>query len=460
MAVTRREYNLSAFWNSDDMLNIIETALSDIGFHAAAQTGTILTFTNTAGTTILGEKGKRYLVTQSATSGSGQYCTFDIYRNPATGAISAVTLVNGGQNYANGNTVTIAGASIGGTTPTDNITVTASTVSGSQGTTSTWYDKDTSAPYTWGVCCVNNDITKKMGQTFYSFYMPANPQINPTLYIRSGAGFQSTTNVFNGVAGLDYFSTNIVTTPTQQGFSSVVSKGNSTPLRLVTFQSGIDSNFVIFQFSDVSKYGDVYRDPFILSKYNTATQPWSLDDCYTGGIYSVGKISQTSSSDAQIFTTIALATAGKRQGEFGYASPLQGTYATYRGLFGIYESVYGRRTSGVNLFSQAIYNRTDFDFIHTGVEYNPVITGIPICNLMLPAPYYMPADFGVVEIVGTNTSSHGDLVTVGATTTWRILQFGNNQESVAIAFATQIAAKLPSNIPYNSCIAFVCKTID
>jgi hypothetical protein len=72
----------------------------------------------------------------------------------------------------------------------------------------------------------------------------------------------------------------------------------------------------------------------------------------------------------------------------------------------------------------------------------------------------MPADFGVVEIVGTNTSSHGDLVTVGATTTWRILQFGNNQESVAIAFATQIAAKLPSNIPYNSCIAFVCKTID
>lgn len=460
MAVTRREYNLSEFWNSDDLLNVFETALADVGFHAATQTGTILTFTNSAGTTILGAKGKRYLVKQSATNGSGVYCTFDVYRNPATGAISAVTLVNGGKNYTAGNTVTIAGADIGGTTPTDNITVTVSTVSGAQGSTTTWYDKDTAVPYTWAVACVNMDETKKMGQTYYSFYMPANPQINPTLHIRSGPGFQSATNVFTGVSGLDWFSVNTPVTTTQQSFSMIVSKGNSTPLRLVTFQSGIDSNFVVFQFSDVSKYGDVYRDPFILSKYNTGTQPWSLDDCFTGGIYSVGKVSQTSLADAQIYTTIALATIGKRQGEYGYAPSLQGTYANYRGLFGIYESVYGRRTSGYNLFSQAIYNRTDFDFIHSGVEYNPVITGIPICNLMLPAPYYMPADFGVVEVVGTNTTSHGDLIKVGATTTWRVLQFGNNQESVSLAYTSQVNTKLPNNVSFNSCIAFVCKTVN
>lgn len=460
MAVTRREYNLSAFWNSDDLLNTLETALADVGYHAAAQTGTILTFTNTAGTTILAEKGKRYLVKQSATSGVGVYSTWDIKRHAATGAIEAVTMVNGGKNYAGTNTITIAGADIGGVTPTDNVTITVSTVSGSQGTTTTWYDKDTTSPYTWGVCCVNNDETKKMGQTYYAFHIPANPTLNPTLYVRSGAGFQSSTNVFTGVAGLDYFSTNVPNSTTQQSFSLVLAKSNATPLRLVTFQSALDSNFVLFQFSDVTKYGDVYRDPFFLSKYSTVTQPWSLDDCFTGGIYSMGKANTVNTSDAQIFVTIAMAPMGKRQAEYGYLPVTQGTYANYRGLFGIYESVYGRRISGANLFEQGVYNRTVYDLVHTSLEYNPVITGLPICNTMIPVPYYMPADFGVVEIVGTNTTSHGDLVSVGATTKWRVVQFANNQESLVYVMTSTAVAKLPSNTPNNSCIAFVCKTVD
>lgn len=166
MAVTRREYNLSPYWNSNELLDVLQTALADVGFHAPTQSGTILTFTNTAGTTILGQKGRRYLVKQSATSGSGLYATFDVLRNAATGAVASVTLVNGGKSYAGTNTITIAGADIGGTTPTDNITITVSTVSGAQGSTTTWYDKDTASPYTWGVCCVNNDETKKMGQTY------------------------------------------------------------------------------------------------------------------------------------------------------------------------------------------------------------------------------------------------------------------------------------------------------
>lgn len=451
MAVTRREYNISAFWNSDDLLNTLQTALADVGFHAAAQTGTILTFTNTAGTTILSKKGMRYLVKQSATSGSGVYSTWDIYRHPNTGAISTVTLVNGGENYAATNTITIAGADIGGATPTDNITITVSTVSGSQGTTSTWYDADTSSPYTWGVCCVNNDKTKKMGQTFYSFYTLANPTANPILYIRAGAGFQSTTNVFNGVSGLDYYSTNAVFSVTQQGWSQYIAKSNATPLRLVTFQSSLDTNFVVFQFSDVLNYGDVFRNPFILSKYNSATQPWSLEDCFTGGIYEIGKTTTApaaaSAYDASIYSYINTGVMGKRQGEWGYGSA-QGTFAANRSLFGVYESLYGRRfnipTTGPYTFYPVIYQRSLHDLAHLPLEYNPVITGIPICNVMLPVSYFMPNDFGISEIIGTNTVSHGDLIGIGATTKWRVLQFSNNQ-----AAAT-----------YNTAIAFVCKTVD
>jgi hypothetical protein len=442
MAVTKREYNISAYWNSDELLNVLETALADVGFHAATQSGTILTFTNTAGTTLLSQKGKRYLVKQSATSGSGVYATFDVLRNAATGAISAVTLVNGGKNYAASNTITIAGADIGGVTPTDNITVTVSTVSGAQGSTTTWYDKDTSSLYTWGVCCVNNDETKKMGQTYYSFQLPANPTVAPTLSIKSGAGFQSTTNVFNGVTNLDFI--NNTPSATNALFSQVIARSNATPIRLVTFQSGIDSNFVVFQFSDIEKYGDVFRDPFILSKYNTATQPWSLDDCFTGAVYNIGRAPIANTADTQIQISTLAGSMPKRCGEWGYSG--WPTVVT-RTIFGIYESVFGKRlnaTAALNNIYPSIYQRHSHDLVHEPLEYNPVITGLPICNTMIPVPYYMPDDFGITEVLGTNTIAHRDIIKVGSTTQWRVLQYGNNLNAAT----------------YNSSLAFVCKIVD
>lgn len=447
MAVTVRTYTIPAFWNSDTLLNTLQTALADVGYHAPAQTGTILTFTNTAGTTILAERGKRYLVKQSATSGSGQYCTFDILRNSTTGAIGTVTLVNGGENYAASNTITIAGEDIGGTTPTDNITITVSTVSGSQGSTTTYYDKDTASPYTWGVCCVNNDATKKMGQTYYAFYTPANPTINPTLYIRAGAGFQSNTNVFNGVASLDYVTSNVPNSTTQQNFSLVIASSNAVDLTLTTYQSAIDSNFVVFQFSESSsKYGKLYRTPFFLSKYSTATQPWSLDDCFTGGVYFINKTLAVNTADATVNIQTWSAPMAKRQGEWGYGTA-QGTAANSGTIVGYYESMFGKRMNALNtavMQYNMIYQRTLHDLAHTTLEYNPVITNLPLIPGMIPTPYFLPSDFGITEVVGGNSISFQDKISVGATTKWTVLQFGSN-----------ISAG-----QYNGAIAFVTKTTD
>lgn len=446
MAVTVRTYNIAAFWNSDTLLDTIQTALADVGYHAAAQTGTILTFTNSAGTTILSERGKRYLVKQASTNGSGQYCTFDIVRNTTTGAIATVTLVNGGLNYAATNTVTISGADIGGTTPTDDVVITVSTVSGSQGSTTTFYDKDTASPYTWGVACVNNDITKKMGQTYYSFHTPANPTTNPTLYIRAGAGFQSTTNVFNGVSGLDYITSNVPNSTTQQNYSQVIATSNAVPLTLTTYQSGIDTNFVVFQFSEAgSKYGKLYRWPFFLSKYSNNLQPWSLDDCFTGGIYEIGKTQVFNTVDSAIYTALYSAPMAKRQGEWGYGSLAGGTFALAGLVIGYYESLFGKKTSArATAQYPTIYQRTLIDLAHTSLEYNPVVTNIPVCNIMVPIPYYMPADFGVTEVIGTNSIEYMDRISVGSTTKWTILQYANNQAAST----------------YNSAIAFVAKTVD
>ena len=446
MAVTVRTYNIGAFWNSDTLLDTLQTALADVGYHAPTQTGTILTFTNTAGTTILAERGKRYLVKQSATSGTGQYCTFDIIRNTTTGAIATVTLVNGGEGYIVSNTVTIAGADIGGVTPTDNITITVSTVSGAQGSTTTYYDKDTASPYTWGVACINNDATKKMGQTYYSFHIPANPTINPILYIRAGAGFQSTTNVFNGVAALDYVTTNVPNSTTQQNYSQVIATTNAVPLTLTTFQSGIDSNFVVFQFSEAgSKYGKLYRWPFFLSKYNNNIQPWSLDDCFTGGIYEIGKTQVFNTVDSAVYTALYSAPMAKRQGEWGYGSLAGGTFALAGLVVGYYESLFGKRTSTRTTAQYpTIYQRTLIDYAHTSLEYNPVITNIPILNIMVPIPYYIPADFGVTEVIATDSIEYMDRISVGATTQWSIIQYAVNQAAPT----------------YNSAMAFVVTTVD
>jgi hypothetical protein len=442
MAVTVRNYTITGSWNTSNVLTTLETALADVGYHAPVISGSVLTFTNTAGTTIATKKNERYLVKQSATSGVGRYSTWDISRSN-TGAVAAVTLVNGGENYLAANTITIAGADIGGTTPTDNITVTVSTVAAAQGSTTTYFDKDTASPFTWGVCCVNNDVTKELGQTFYAFSMAAivTTANQPILYIRAGGGFQSTTNVFLGVASLDFVTANAVNSITQQNFSQVIATSNTVPLTLTTYQSGIDSNFVVFQFSESGRYGKIVRNPFFLSKYDqTATQPWDLDSCFTGGIYEIAKTMVANTSDAQIAIQTPTAPMAKRQGEWGYGA-LQGTFANGRFLIGLYESNWGKRYLGANTTVPSIYERTRNDLTQIGLEYNPVITNLPICNTMVPVPYYIPADFGITEVLGTNSVDYEDTITSGGNT-YRVIQYANNQA-------------LPT---YNSSITFVAQT--
>jgi len=206
------------------------------------------------------------------------------------------------------------------------------------------------------------------------------------------------------------------------------------------------ARFVIFQFSDVDKYGDVYRDPFILSKYNTATQPWSLDDCYTGAVYTLGKSPAQNTADSSINLNTVGLSLPKRCGEWGYSGyPVGATGG--RTIIGYYESIFGRRllsgSTAVTNTYPVIYQRSLFDLTHE-FEYNPVITNIPICNTMVPVPYYIPNDFGITEVIGTNTIAYGDIIKVGATTQWKVLQYGNNMTATT----------------YNSAIAFVAKTVN
>jgi hypothetical protein len=92
--------------------------------------GGVDTFTNTAGTVLgptPGEENQTYTGVSGTSSGAGTGATFTVVRDSA-GDIASVTLVDAGTGYLSNDTITIAGASLGGASPTDNLVITISTV--------------------------------------------------------------------------------------------------------------------------------------------------------------------------------------------------------------------------------------------------------------------------------------------------------------------------------------------
>lgn len=72
-------------------------------------------------------------VTQSSTSGSGRGAVFSVtipQRSTAPAAYSVVTVTDGGTGYAAADTITISGANLGGTSPTNDLTITVGNVDG------------------------------------------------------------------------------------------------------------------------------------------------------------------------------------------------------------------------------------------------------------------------------------------------------------------------------------------
>jgi len=89
-------------------------------------TSGVTTFTTIAGTSVTAA-ATYTAVSQSATSGSGSGAVFTVVKAGAGTAYSGavtITTTTVGSGYAVGDTITIPGASLGGTTPTNNMTLT------------------------------------------------------------------------------------------------------------------------------------------------------------------------------------------------------------------------------------------------------------------------------------------------------------------------------------------------
>jgi len=98
---------------------------SSVGGYTLSQ-GAINVFTVGAGTTLVGQANQTYnSVSGVSTLGTG--AVFTVYRD-GVGGISTVTITNAGGAYGVGTTVSIAGTSIGGTTPANNVILTVDTL--------------------------------------------------------------------------------------------------------------------------------------------------------------------------------------------------------------------------------------------------------------------------------------------------------------------------------------------
>lgn len=110
----------------------VPSSTFSVGNSIKLKDGQILTTSLTSSSTIVGQAGNTYTSVSSTTNGSGTGATFTVNRSSQLGgAVSSVTIVSGGYFYKVGDTITIAGSLVGGTTPTDNIVLTISSVNSS-----------------------------------------------------------------------------------------------------------------------------------------------------------------------------------------------------------------------------------------------------------------------------------------------------------------------------------------
>lgn len=298
------------------------------------------------------------------------------------------------------------------------------TFSAHAGSGVSWFalDRFTSpSTYAWAVAKINNG-SGKLGNTFWGFYVSLTGN-QPTLSIKSMTGFSPSTNVAQGLSGLDWYSAAGITSTVGSVHSSIIGSMYNTPLTLRTRQSATDPNFATIAFFD----GNTNRNPFVISKYNSSTQPWSLNDVFLGNAYEIYQNPAYATSDAAIAFRMRPTSIPKRQAEAGYTT--YGNSATAAFFTPNIRSLSGNRiqaTPAASATDVSLYTRQDFD-IQSGVDDGiKIYKNVPINPLYLPVPYYLPDDFGIAEIPWRGAVV-GDTVTISGTEVWTIVQAAVNQ---------------------------------
>jgi hypothetical protein len=308
----------------------------------------------------------------------------------------------------------------------------------SSGATVDWMQLDNhTAPqtYAWAIAKIRNS-NDRLGATFWHFYVGYNTVLYNGVFLQARplSGWNFTSTVAQGVSNLDWIGLNTPVSTVSPHASMVVASSPYVATKLRTRQSALDTNFVTFSFVE----GNNTRSPFFISKYNSASQPWTnYNDVFLGGITEIFQTPLFNTSDAGIQFRQRMSLP-KRVAEAGYGNYNIANTIVFTNTF--FRTVTGNRTitTPVAIYDDlALYSRQTGDVQTSVTTTIPVYKTLPINPHFVPVPYYLPDDFVLVEIPWGNPSI-GDTITVSPSEVYTIIQVATNQTTFsALALAVR-----------------------
>ena len=223
-----------------------------------------------------------------------------------------------------------------------------------------------------------------------------------------------------------------------------VASSNNYQLDLNVFRSGIDTNFCVMSYRQPTLSSTKLRDNTFYTwiPHNFTTPIWDLDNVCLGGIT---RIEPGTSENQQVQLVIETINYGSAQNaqynlriaEAPYDRLNDGIQSTYVSNLAI-----GSPDSYTYSYNPKIYNRdSTYDTngntgagatvtVNAAANYNAVIKGIPLNAMMVPSPYNMPEDFGLIDFAYDAPSvniQQGDTITIDGTEVWTVIQGCYNQ---------------------------------
>ena len=229
-----------------------------------------------------------------------------------------------------------------------------------------------------------------------------------------------------------------------QDSAQTVASSNNFQLDLNVFRSGIDTNFCVMSYRQPTKSSTKLRDNTYLTfiPHNFTTPVWDLDYVCLGGISIIEPNTNESQSCTLTIDTIPLGSASypyynDRIAEAAYDWKNDGIEAKYTSNL-----AYGSPDTYTYAYNPRLYNRdanyntnsqTGYGATHTidpAANYNAVVKGVPLNAMMVPSPYNMPEDFGLIDFVYDAPSvniQQGDTITISGTEVWTVIHGVYNQ---------------------------------
>jgi len=394
----------------------------------------------------------------------------------ASNNIAGVWISDVGSGWAVNETFTIPGTSIGGASPTNDLTFgvnTNETSSGAKngipsvritnfGAGSSFYQKNDNGYF--AILKNVNSGSKTYGTTYYAFGMDYSNSYD--MVVRSGSGWYplnasgtTSTNSYGkynygtwtGYQGLDWGPNSYLQTASSESYDShytiryaTTSTPTAYPLKIITYraQAPQDTNFAIIQFAQTINGVVVPHGTFTIHRGTSyGSGIWDLDNVFLGSItdYSADTRSinistgfagsyysyySSNSAAAETPTSYSLA----REAFYGYVrNPGGSTYRSSSKYECNIDTLNNLDSTNVVYYRNSTYDGLNGKYVSSAANYYKPIKGIPIGDKLIPCPYYMPDDFVLLQVAttpGLTQFRPGDTVTVSPSEVYEIVLAG------------------------------------